>query len=219
MYPSHMGGDTLLSGQYIYEYTPGHRLANSWGWVAQHRLIAETMLGRPLVRATDREDTEVVHHIDHNPLNNSPSNLQVLTHRAHRKLHARYNADKALARLTADMVQTALIGRTIKQAAEALRVNHQTLRNRFPEILAPRKRRAPADVRDLKWPEVLRPYAEDPAWTLAATVRAVGLSAPVVQRICRENGIPWRANKSGGRTGRPKGSKNRHPRKKPTPPV
>lgn len=47
----------------------------------QHRVVAEQMLGRPLVKG------EVVHHIDGNGKNNSPSNLMVITQSEHVKMH------------------------------------------------------------------------------------------------------------------------------------
>ena len=47
----------------------------------EHRIVAEQMLGRSL-----RSD-EHVHHIDHNPKNNHPSNLEVLSAADHARLH------------------------------------------------------------------------------------------------------------------------------------
>lgn len=51
----------------------------------QHRIVAEQMLGRPLVKG------EVVHHIDGDKHNNSPENLAVMTQSEHIKLHLREN--------------------------------------------------------------------------------------------------------------------------------
>lgn len=46
-----------------------------------HRVIMERLLGRPL-----RVD-EHVHHRDKNPLNNDPSNLEVMSKVAHERMH------------------------------------------------------------------------------------------------------------------------------------
>lgn len=48
-----------------------------------HRLVAEKMIGRPLL------PNEVVHHIDQNKRNNDPNNLMVMTPSEHSRLHAR----------------------------------------------------------------------------------------------------------------------------------
>jgi len=50
---------------------------------AVHRQVAETMLGRALMRS------EVVHHTDRNRANNDPSNLLVMTRAEHTALHRR----------------------------------------------------------------------------------------------------------------------------------
>jgi hypothetical protein len=61
---------------------PGHHLANSNGYVYEHRLMWEQAKGRRL-----RPD-EDVHHVDGDPGNNAPENLIALTKRQHRKVHS-----------------------------------------------------------------------------------------------------------------------------------
>lgn len=46
-----------------------------------HRVVAEQMLGRPLVKG------EIVHHKDGDIHNNNPSNLEVMTQSEHMKRH------------------------------------------------------------------------------------------------------------------------------------
>lgn len=54
---------------YRLKYVPGHHRADITGLVAEHILVAEKELGRPL------EKGELVHHKDFNKLNPKPSNL------------------------------------------------------------------------------------------------------------------------------------------------
>lgn len=46
-------------------------MARKDGYVMEHRLVMAQMVRRPLLR------TECVHHIDHDPLNNFPGNLEL----------------------------------------------------------------------------------------------------------------------------------------------
>jgi len=50
-------------------------------WVKKHRFVVEGILGRPL------KPTEDVHHKDGDKTNNDPSNLEVISHGEHTKLH------------------------------------------------------------------------------------------------------------------------------------
>lgn len=56
---------------YILIYTPNHPNHNNQGYVKEHRLVMEQHIGRFLKKQ------EVVHHIDHNKINNDISNLML----------------------------------------------------------------------------------------------------------------------------------------------
>lgn len=72
------GGRTLDLEGYVLLKSPGHPYANSGGYVREHRLVMERVLGRYLT------PDEVVHHKDENPANNSPENLELYsTNAAH----------------------------------------------------------------------------------------------------------------------------------------
>lgn len=192
VFPSYRGGSTTLYGGYVWEFCPGHPLQNRWGFVAQHRLVAESVLGRPLVQSDDEDTREVVHHKDECVTNNDPRNLEVLTSRQHRRLHARNKADSQMAMLTREMVLDALEGRTLTQACEHLGVCRQTIRNRFPELAATRQRRSPSKIDDPETLGKILRYVNDESWTLRMIAKETGVSAMTVVRVCKRNGTPWK---------------------------
>lgn len=66
-------------------HLPNHPDSTSDGYVREHRLIAEQVIGRRL------KQNEVVHHVDGDTLNNSPENLQVLPKKVHDRMNTPLN--------------------------------------------------------------------------------------------------------------------------------
>lgn len=77
------GGRTRKGGinGYIRIYSPDHPNA-SRGYVPEHRLVMEKVLGRFLLK------TEFVHHIDCDKQNNSTDNLVLVSNWQHNRAHA-----------------------------------------------------------------------------------------------------------------------------------
>ena len=66
---------------YVAAYHPTHPQAWPNGYVFLHRLVAENFMGRYL------DEDELIHHIDENPFNNDPGNLEVVTDEEHKAAH------------------------------------------------------------------------------------------------------------------------------------
>lgn len=74
-HPKYKGTAHISQGYYA-KTVPGRGRG-----IKVHRLVAEEMIGRPLRKG------EVVHHRNHDKLDNRPENLEVLTIREHIKAH------------------------------------------------------------------------------------------------------------------------------------
>lgn len=80
--PNWKGGRLTNRAGYVLVYAPQHPAAKAAkGYVLEHRLVMEQVLGRRLKR------TEHVHHINGDPADNRPRNLIVLSKRDHHLLH------------------------------------------------------------------------------------------------------------------------------------
>lgn len=88
----HWKGGRIKRGEYIYVKRPDHPHASKQGYVAEHRLVMEMVLGRFL------EARETVHHINHDKADNRPENLMVVgNHGEHIRDHHRDVMERAWA--------------------------------------------------------------------------------------------------------------------------
>jgi hypothetical protein len=70
----------IYSNGYKLLYSPNHLYANKAGYVPEHRLVIEKIIGRYLLR------NEHVHHINQIRDDNRPTNLALTTNRLHNKI-------------------------------------------------------------------------------------------------------------------------------------
>lgn len=103
---------------YLSEYSPEHPRRNKWGYVMQHRLVAEHVLGRFLIRS------EVVHHEDRCKQNNAQGNLIVFpdqsAHLTHHKRQESYRHNQGFLAHLKDLASNRLV--TMENAADQLGV-------------------------------------------------------------------------------------------------
>lgn len=69
-------------------FMPSHPRATKSGYIREHRLVMEQKIGRVL------EKNEVVHHKNHNTLDNRIENLELMTVSEHCRLHVSENIHK-----------------------------------------------------------------------------------------------------------------------------
>lgn len=108
---------------YVERYAPRHPLANTSGYILDHRLVMEKKLGRPL------RPNEVVHHIDGNKQNNTPSNLALFESRGqHLKYGHRLNDvwKKWCYRLEQSKAEPAILRKFVSELRKAIKIESST---------------------------------------------------------------------------------------------
>lgn len=76
-----IGCQKQKTDEYIAIYFPDHPSSASDGYIMEHKLVAEALLGRALA------DDECVHHINGIRYDNRKENLQVMKDKDHRSYH------------------------------------------------------------------------------------------------------------------------------------
>jgi len=82
------GGTSITTGGYRVVRAPDHPRAGQAGYVFEHVLIVEQELGRRLEwHGPGHPDSEIVHHLNGDKLDNRPENLTVTSFREHLEHH------------------------------------------------------------------------------------------------------------------------------------
>lgn len=88
------GGGTVIVGGYRYIYNPTHPNCTQNGYVVEHRLVMEQSIKRYLRKK------EVVHHINHNRLDNRIENLILFSSNGEHTRLEHIKRDKKTGRFT-----------------------------------------------------------------------------------------------------------------------
>jgi len=86
-HPRWKGGRVTNVRGYVLVRQPGHPDAHCNGYIYEHRLVAEAVLGRRLLPG------EQVHHRNGNRSDNRPENLEIAPTQAHHQIHHRQRED------------------------------------------------------------------------------------------------------------------------------
>lgn len=201
------GGSTVVIDKgYVMELCPDHPKANFWGYVGQHRLVYERHHGVYLQPRVD------IHHDNRNKADNRIENLIACTRSEHMAIHRAETRAMKFLPLDSEMIRAALQEtHSLKTAAVLIGCSTETIRNRFPELVEPYKRRSPNKLNDTELLETVRRCAADPNIGYRETATMCGAAWTTVRQICRTNGIEWVAKPKIPKGGKPRGGPNRVP--------
>ena len=93
----------VSKNDYQFTYLPKHPFADANGRVRTHRLVVEYIHGPLKYYGSNHPMTEIVHHKDMDKSNNHPSNLQVMRHIDHVRLHASWTGNGYLRALLREL--------------------------------------------------------------------------------------------------------------------
>jgi hypothetical protein len=154
--------------------------------------VGEDLVGRPLRKG------EVVHHKNSVRHDNDPANLEVMTVEAHRRHHWAELADIPRIPIDEDALRCALRTEgSVKGAARVLGIDHNVIRNRFPDLCAPFQRQSPTKIDDPRDLDRIAAFAADPDVGYREAATALKMSAITIQRICKRRGWVWQKKSRG----------------------
>ena len=100
--PNWKGGRTIASNGYVLIKMAGHHLADVRGYAYEHRIVAETKIGRRL------RSGEQVHHLNGRKTDNRPENIEVVASRAaHAIQHRHVGLERRLPEEPNDLIECA----------------------------------------------------------------------------------------------------------------
>lgn len=83
-----IGHKKIRTDGYVYVYFPDHPKSSKGGYIMEHILVMECLIGRHL------KDDEVVHHVNHIRHDNRKENLRLMTFKEHSGLHMKERHEK-----------------------------------------------------------------------------------------------------------------------------